>query len=72
MILTEIKAFLLKIWDWIDDSPKHVAVAAVVIILGAVFWKALLGMAFWFVVCPGSFALAYAGYNWWKKRPVKV
>lgn len=59
---------LAAIWDWIDDSPKHVIVFSVGCILAAIFWKTLLGIAFWFVVCPGSFVLTYGAYRWWKKR----
>jgi hypothetical protein len=67
-LMTKFMSILYAIWDWVDDSPKHVMVFAVGCILAATFWKAILGIAFWIIVCPGSFALGYGMYRWWKKR----
>ena len=59
---------LESIWDWVDDSPEHVAVFALICIFVAFFWKTLLGIAFWYLVFPGSFALTYAAWRWYKLR----
>jgi hypothetical protein len=69
---TALKNSPTKIWTWLQDNPIHSIIAAAAIIACAIYWKAVVGIAFWFMVIGGGLALAFYGYKWWKNRKTVV
>lgn len=57
-----------RVWDWADDRPMNFIIFAAACYLAVLLWEPLMTAFFWYLVTPGSFALTYGVWRWWKKR----